>query len=71
MIEIFDLSPEQASKIWSKPAAERGLPKAALARVGKGAESWIALTNGIVGEGRSPSTSPTPTTRSLQGGTRS
>jgi ATP-dependent DNA ligase len=26
--------------------------KAMLARVGKGAESWIALTNGIVGEGR-------------------
>jgi len=26
--------------------------KAALTRVGKGAESWIALTNGIVGEGR-------------------
>ena len=23
-----------------------------LARVGKGAKSWIALTNGIVGEGR-------------------
>jgi ATP-dependent DNA ligase len=26
--------------------------KAMLARVGKGAKSWIALTNGIVGEGR-------------------
>jgi bifunctional non-homologous end joining protein LigD len=26
--------------------------KAMLARIGKGAESWIALTNGIIGEGR-------------------
>jgi hypothetical protein len=23
-----------------------------LARIGEGAESWIALTNGVVGEGR-------------------
>jgi ATP-dependent DNA ligase len=28
------------------------LRKAALARIGKGAEGWIALTNGIVDEGR-------------------
>jgi ATP-dependent DNA ligase len=27
--------------------------KARLARVGEGAEGWIALTNGVVGEGRS------------------
>jgi microcompartment protein CcmK/EutM len=26
--------------------------KTALARIGAGAEDWVALTNGIVGEGR-------------------
>ena len=31
------------------PLRER---KAAPARVGKGAKSWIALTNGVVGDGR-------------------
>jgi hypothetical protein len=63
------------------PLRER---KAALARIGAGAEGWIALTNGVVSEGRalyqavvdadrrasSPSIWPTPTTRRSPGGTR-
>jgi hypothetical protein len=58
--------------------------KAALARIGKGAESWIALTNSVVGDGcalyrpwstptsraLSPSVSLTPTIRSVHRGTK-
>jgi len=38
-----------AEDLRSLPLRER---KTRLARVGKGAESWIALTNDVVGDGR-------------------
>jgi len=58
--------------------------KARLARIGEHAEGWIALTNGVIGEGRalterwsrltlrasSPSVSPTRIVRRLPGGTK-
>jgi ATP-dependent DNA ligase len=45
----FDLLMAGGVDLRSLPLRER---KAALARIGEGAEGWIALTNGIVGEGR-------------------
>src|SRR5262249_15129399 len=45
----FDLLMTDGIELRPLPLKQR---KAMLARVGKGAESWIALTNGIVGEGR-------------------
>lgn len=45
----FDLLVADGVDLRPLPLRER---KAALARIGKRAESWIALTNGIVGEGR-------------------
>jgi bifunctional non-homologous end joining protein LigD len=45
----FDLLMSDAIDLRPLPLKHR---KAVLARIGKGAESWIALTNGIVGEGR-------------------
>jgi bifunctional non-homologous end joining protein LigD len=45
----FDLLMADGMDLRPLPLKHR---KAMLARVGKGAESWIALTNGIVGEGR-------------------
>jgi ATP-dependent DNA ligase len=45
----FDLLMSEGIDLRQQPLKHR---KAALARVGKGAESWIARTNGIVGEGR-------------------
>jgi ATP-dependent DNA ligase len=45
----FDLLIADGIDVRPLPLAER---KAALARVGERAEGWIALTNGVVGEGR-------------------
>jgi bifunctional non-homologous end joining protein LigD len=45
----FDLLLADGVDLRPLPLRER---KAKLARVGKGAEGWIALTNGVVGEGR-------------------
>ena len=45
----FDLLMTDGVDLRPLPLKER---KAAMARVGKRAESWIALTNGIVGDGR-------------------
>jgi ATP-dependent DNA ligase len=45
----FDLLIADGIDLRPLPLGQR---KAALARVGKGAENWIALTNGIVDEGR-------------------
>jgi ATP-dependent DNA ligase len=45
----FDLLIADGTDLRPLPLRQR---KAVLARVGKGAENWIALTNGIVGEGR-------------------
>jgi ATP-dependent DNA ligase len=45
----FDLLMTEGIDLRPLPLRHR---KARLARVGKGAEGWIALTNGIVGEGR-------------------
>jgi bifunctional non-homologous end joining protein LigD len=45
----FDLLVADGIDLRPLPLSQR---KAALARVGKGAECWIALTNGVVGEGR-------------------
>jgi bifunctional non-homologous end joining protein LigD len=45
----FDLLIADSVDLRPLPLRER---KAALARIGKGAEGWIALTNGVVGEGR-------------------
>jgi ATP-dependent DNA ligase len=45
----FDLLIVDGVDLRPLPLKER---KAALARVGKGADRWIALTNGIVGDGR-------------------
>ncbi len=45
----FDLLMADGVDLRSLPLRER---KAALARIGKRAEAWIALTNGIIGDGR-------------------
>jgi bifunctional non-homologous end joining protein LigD len=45
----FDLLMTDGIDLRPLPLRQR---KAMLARIGKGAEHWIALTNGIVGEGR-------------------
>jgi bifunctional non-homologous end joining protein LigD len=45
----FDLLMADGVDLRPLPLRER---KAALARIGRGAERWIALTNGIVGDGR-------------------
>jgi bifunctional non-homologous end joining protein LigD len=78
----FDLLIADGIDLRPLPLRQR---KAALARVGKRAEGGIALTDGVVGEGRAlyravvdadlegivASLSPTPTTRSSPAGTRS
>jgi ATP-dependent DNA ligase len=46
----FDLLMAGGIDLRPLPLLER---KAALARVGKGADCWIVLTNGVVGDGRS------------------
>ena len=45
----FDLLIADGIDLRSLPLRHR---KAVLARIGERAESWIALTNGVVGEGR-------------------
>jgi hypothetical protein len=79
----FDLLMVGGEDLRPLPLKER---KAKLARVGKGADRWIALTNGIVGDGRALYravvdadlegivakclASRMPTTRNVRGGTR-
>ncbi len=77
----FDLLIADGVDLRPLPLRER---KAKLARIGKGAESWIALTNGIVGDGCAlyraviaanvegivANRLATPTIRSMPAGTR-
>jgi ATP-dependent DNA ligase len=48
MYVAFDLLIADGDELRALPLKQR---KAALARVGAGAEGWVALTNGLVGEG--------------------
>jgi len=62
----FDLLMADGEDLRPLPLWER---KAKLARVGKQAESWIALTSGVVGDGRGrPLTRLTERTRRVSSG---